>query len=227
MFNSLGFQLVLLPIQSVVLYLISRRSIYELSSVFRHVVKSRTVHFWFLTIFFLPGTILHEMSHFLVASALGLRVRDLQIFPRFEEGNIRLGQVLYEKRDVFRGIVVGVAPFFGGLGFFLVLYYFKLFPSSVWGYNLLFGYLVYTVSTMMFSSKQDLKDAVFIIPFILLIAVVFYILNIRIDVAIGNAKFVRGAVNLLKHLNLYLFIAFALNIGLIALIKGVQSLVRR
>ncbi len=227
MLNSVTFQAISLFVLSLTLYLASRGSISALSHSFSRLVKSQTAHFWLLSIIFLPGTIVHEMSHFLTAMALGLKVRDIKIFPHFEENKIRLGQVTYEKKDMFRGILVGVAPFFGGVAFFLLLYYFNLFPADNWVYNLLFGYLVYTVSTTMFSSSQDLKDAIFIIPFILIMAAAWYILGINIDIAVKNERFIQGLLAILQHINLYLFIALSINIGLIVIMRGVQSLVRR
>src|SRR5437588_344943 len=138
--NQLSLQLFFTVLQGLILYLVSRGSIQIISSLLHTFIKSKRVMFWILALFFLPGTIVHEISHFLTATVLFLRVRDLNIFPSFEENQIKLGHVMYEKKDVFRSILVGIAPFFGGLGVFLLLYYFQLFPSHSFLVNILYGY---------------------------------------------------------------------------------------
>ena len=64
----------------------------------------------------LPGVILHELSHWLMATVLGVRVRQMAIGPvrkgrskRVSLGSIRVGNV-----DPVRASIIGLAPLLGG-----------------------------------------------------------------------------------------------------------------
>jgi hypothetical protein len=74
-----------------------------------------------------------------------------------------------------RGILVGIAPFFGALFLFFGLSFFSLFPNKNLGLNIALIYLIFTVSSLMFSSKQDLVDIGYLIPFILFLLIIVYI----------------------------------------------------
>ncbi len=72
-----------------------------------------------LTIYFvlvLPGVIVHELSHWLVAKLLGVRV-SLPRFGPVRQGRARrvsLGSVRVGKADPVRASLIGVAPLLGG-----------------------------------------------------------------------------------------------------------------
>lgn len=156
-----------------------------------------------------------------------LKVYDVRIFPQWEKHQIKLGSVLYEKKDIFRGIVVGVAPLFFSLFFFWFLSRFRLFPNdSVW-LNILLGYVVYAVSSTMFSSKQDLVDFAFIIPLIIIIMGIIYIFNIRLDVIFNNQIVVTGITRFFQTINFYLLFSLIINLILIIVFKSFRFLIKR
>src|SRR4051812_13086785 len=101
-------------IQLIGLYFVSRQTIKELFIFLRKFLPNGAA-FTIITILFLPGTALHEMAHFITALILFLHVREISILPEFQKDQIKLGKVIYEKKDIFRGILVGVAPIFFGL----------------------------------------------------------------------------------------------------------------
>src|SRR5258706_5245201 len=77
------------------------------------------------SIIFLPGTVIHEISHFLLAAATGARTGKIEIFPEFLEKElageeksqgVRLGSVQVSRLNPIQGFLVGMAPFFSGLG---------------------------------------------------------------------------------------------------------------
>jgi hypothetical protein len=66
-------------------------------------------------ILMLPGVIVHEASHWLMATFLGVRTGRFSVFPqRTEDGHLRLGFVETERTDVFREALIGAAPFLAG-----------------------------------------------------------------------------------------------------------------
>jgi membrane-associated protease RseP (regulator of RpoE activity) len=71
----------------------------------------------------LPGVVIHELSHWLMAKALGVRVRKLSLGPvrkgrskRVSLGSIRVGNV-----DPVRASLIGLAPLLGGAAVILLI----------------------------------------------------------------------------------------------------------
>lgn len=212
-------QIIVFIIQIGLLFFLSKQTINEIFYFLRLFIKTEKYNLIIVSLFFLPGTVLHEFSHFFMAIVLFLRVRELKIFPEFQEQEIKLGHVLYEKKDVVRGVLVGIAPVIGAMFLFWCLAFFQVFPSQIIILNLLLAYLVFTVSSTMFSSKQDLVDLVFIIPFVLLGVVIFYIFDIRLDVLLNNPLINKGFIEILSKINLYFLFSLVLHGFIIVILK--------
>lgn len=84
------------------------------------------------SIIFLPGTIIHEMSHFFAAAFTGTHIGKVEIFPTFrlplrqladrnDEQAIHLGSVQTQELGLFRGFIVGTAPLLVGVGLLIWL----------------------------------------------------------------------------------------------------------
>ncbi len=200
-------------------YFISRKSINNFFYFLNIFIKNRKIVFSIISVFFFPGTIIHELAHFFCAIILMLKVREVNIFPKIEDNSIKLGSVIYEKKDTLRGILVGVAPIVLGLGIFLGLSFFNLFPHDDFYINILLIYLIYIVSTTMFSSKKDLVDIIFVIPLCIVLAGIVYIFNIKIDFIFNNSSFINNLTLILGRINYYLLISVVINIMLIIIFK--------
>jgi len=63
----------------------------------------------------LPGTILHELSHWLAAKLLGVRTGGLSIAPKAQRGGrVQFGAVKMQKTGPVRESLIGVAPLLVG-----------------------------------------------------------------------------------------------------------------
>lgn len=226
MTGNSGLTLLIFFGQIFLLYFISRLVINDLFHVLRLFIRKERIVFTIVTLLFLPGTIIHELSHFIVAISLMLRVREVSIFPKFEENYIRLGSVVYEKKDYIRGILVGIAPIFAGLFFFWFIGHFNLFNYGGTLLKAVFVYLVFVVSSTMFSSKQDLVDLVFIIPFIILIVGVIYIFNINLELIFKNQYLLNGILSFVGAVNRYLLFTILANIGFITIFRMIRGIKR-
>lgn len=210
-------------IQLILLFFLSKKTTNEIFYFFRAFhIEEKTI-FAIVSLLFLPGTIIHELAHFFAAMILFMKVRELKIFPEFQENEIKLGHVLYEKKDFIRGILVGIAPFFAGAFFFWMIAYFKLFPNQNIAVTILLAYLIFAVSSTMFSSKQDLVDIVYVIPVMILIGGVWYVFGIQIDWITKNEIIIKNITQFLKQVDFYFFYSLMINIALIAGLKTVKK----
>lgn len=69
------------------------------------------------SLLFVPGVILHELSHYLVAQLLGVRTGRFSLIPQsMPDGRLQLGYVETAQTDVLRDSLIGFAPLiFGGI----------------------------------------------------------------------------------------------------------------
>lgn len=141
--------------------------------------KSRRATMYFVSLLFLPGTFVHEMSHYLFAKILLIPTGEISIMPKLEGERINLGHVEIAKTDMFRRFLVGVSPFVTGLVIIFLLiylylsknYYQEILPT------LLIGFVVFQTANTMYSSKKDWEGAWKIIIILVAIIISSYILG--------------------------------------------------
>lgn len=218
-------QSLLFLLQIVALYFISRVTIQEVFYFFAIFTKNRKIIFSLTSLVFFPGTILHEMSHFIMAMIMMLRVRDVKILPEMENNSIKLGKVLYEKKDIVRGVIVGIAPILAGILFFLFVSFISVsFKNNPFLTGLLI-YAIFAISTTMFSSKQDLIDIVFLIPFVIIITFILYVFKIPIVDVLQNFSLKLNSS--LVIINRFLFYSFVIHVILIMSFKSLRKLIKK
>ncbi len=213
--------------QLIILFFISRQTIRSLFYFFRYFIKNDNFVFSIISLIFFPGTIVHEFGHFFMALLLMLKVEEIRIFPQWKNNQIKLGSVIYRKKDLLRAILVGIAPVFTGLGVFLWIAYFKFFPYKNLLINLFFAYLIFSISSTMFSSRQDLKDILYLIPFSIIIGGIIYIFNINILNLLIKFNILEIGISIVNQINLYLLFSIIINIFIFLFIKLSLSLLRK
>ncbi len=206
-------------LQIVIIYIISRLILKELFLFLRKFFQTDYPVFLLVSFIFLPGTIIHETAHFITALFLILPVKSMTIFPKWDSNEIKLGEVTFIKKDFLRTILVGIAPVFFGIGILFSLFYFNIYPANNIGLNIVYSYLIFSISANMFSSKQDLKDLVLIVPVILLLIVIFYVFDIKINMSSINV--------IMNKVNLYIFFVLIIDIFLFGFIKLLNYFIRK
>ncbi len=206
-------------LQIIVIYIISKLTIKELFLFLRKFFQTDFPVFLLVSFIFLPGTIIHETSHFITALLLILPVKSMTIFPKWDNNEIKLGEVLFVKKDFLRAILVGIAPVFFGIGILFLLFFYQIYPSNNLGLNILYSYLIFSISANMFSSKQDLKDLILITPVALLVMVLFYVFDIKI-----NTDFINVIMN---KVNLYIFFVLIINVFLFSFFKLLNYFIKK
>jgi len=224
--------LALFFLQLSAIYFLSRRLNHELIQFFYHLTKSKSWAVYLFSIVFLPGTFIHEISHFLAALFLLVPVGKLEIIPQFDEleKGVELGSVSIGKTDPVRRFLIGIAPFIFGTGLILATTYLVFmnppaqagrFIDTKWG--LVFaGYAIFCVGNSMFASKKDLEGA-FTLAIFLLIAFSFaYVLGIRIPAVNFELIFSEGFINVLRIANTFLLVPVLLDLVVLFLLKPLR-----
>lgn len=164
----------------IAVYFLARKTLNELYFCLKKIFKNNTIVYLLISILFFPGTLLHELSHAIMARLLFLKVTEIKLTPEWKGNSIRLGRVTYVKGDFIRSILIGVAPVFGGTALFLWIAIAKIFPHPNMAINALLIYILFVISSTMFSSKQDLVDVGYLIPVLAVIGAILFLLKINI-----------------------------------------------
>lgn len=204
--------MIILLLLTLLIYFVSRFTIKEIFIFFRKIFPSNKPVYALLSLIYLPGTLVHETAHFVTALLLLLPVKSLSLFPSFTDNEIKLGEVRYEKRDFIRGALVGIAPYFFGLGILSAIFIYNQFPNSNFWLSVLYSYLIFSISSNMFSSKKDLEGIILILPVAAIILIIFYIFDIKLNLDSVMVLLDKINHNLLFVLgiNIFIFLAFKL-----------------
>lgn len=239
-----GMSLVVIIVELVLLYLLSRRLTQNLYIVAFLVTKSRQIGVGFLSLLFFPGTVMHELAHLFVAEILGVHTSGLTLVPEgLEEKNVKTGSVMISQTDPIRRAVIGIAPVIVGLIMIGVISYFL---PTLWGQVLLdiqngflltklnglgfvlLVYALFAVSNTMFSSPEDLEGFWPVVIVLLLVGVAGYITGIRLTltgpVLDGLLAFL---LDMAKSLGYVTGLNIALLLGTILLIRIVERITKR
>jgi len=221
------YALVIFIVLIIILSLMRTRLVYELAGTSLLMFGATRPGIIFYSIIFLPGTIIHELSHWIVAEILQVRTGNITIFPDLdgeeENGSTqRLGSVATERTDPFRGFLIGLAPFISGLAILAVLG--RLLQIG-WGGEYLWwqlGLIIYgimvTGNTMMISDS-DRRTWPFIIIFFLLI--IIFLSTYYPTLFLGKTSLINGV---LVPVNQVLGMTAGLNLVMIVGSYGLRRL---
>lgn len=177
----------------------------------------------------LPGVVIHELSHWLMAKLLGVRV-SLPVFGPVRKGRSRrvsLGSVRVSRVDPVRASLIGVAPLLGGSAVILIIGNLVLgvgeFADVVGGQGVegalgalaqmaqvgdfwLWLYLIFAVSNAMLPSESDMAA---VRPVLIFLGIVAAVVLVATGVR-GISPAVVDGVNAIAG---YLAIAFGLTLA--------------
>lgn len=189
----------------------------------------RAIYLYAILLF--PGVLLHEISHWLVATLLGVRTGSMSLLPRrTPDGSLQLGYVEYYRTktvDPVRESLIGGAPLITGT-IVILLIGFNLFSVVDFAqavrsgdidtityavanllqtdYILLWIYLIFAISNAMMPSKTDRRAwPAFIVTMLVLVGIVYFL-----GIQSAVASEIAGPVLTIFS---YLGIAFSIAIG--------------
>lgn len=184
----------------------------------------------------LPGIVLHEVSHALVAVILGLKVGKFSLGPRAKGRYVQLGSVQVTSGGLLRDSLVGLAPFLSGTIVLLLVSY-QVFNvgalGAAWlaaGWRGIFAavpglwrvpdfwlwaYLIFAVSNAMTPSPADREPWRMAILFLALALAIAWLVGALAPAAQALAPEVAGA---LPVLTLSFIFTLALDLAAAALL---------
>jgi hypothetical protein len=150
--------------------------------------------------FLLPGVIVHELAHLIVAEVMLVRTGGLSFTPEPDQDKIVMGSVGIEETDPIRRAIIGFSPVFMGIliiSFFVFYFLSERSPLGFpWNYILVF-FAVFQIGNTMFSSRKDLEGSLLLLIVISLIIIVAYFLGLRLPdgfIAYLNSESFTGIV---------------------------------
>lgn len=166
--------------EMILLFFLSREVTKSLSRLFLHMFHSSSLMIHLLAFLFLPGVIIHELSHFLMASILFVPTGEIEFLPEIRGSEVKMGSVAIGATDPFRRFLIGVAPLL--IGFFVILLLFWYITPVVFAswQTILLLYGAFEVSNTMFSSKKDMEGALGIIILFCLVGLALLVLRLPV-----------------------------------------------
>jgi hypothetical protein len=207
----------------LLLFLLSKMVTMKLSHLFYRVTKNKTITINLMAILFFPGTVIHELSHFLMAALLFVPVGHIDLWPKMEEENtVKLGSVHIGQTDIFRRFLIGAAPFLFGIALLLAVLFFGV-SSNLFGeiwFIVIMMYVAFEVGNTMFSSKKDMEGALELFGVILFFVIVFYFLGVRIPSFDPKVFFDHPTVTqVFKQGSLFLLVPLGIDIAMLLLLR--------
>lgn len=209
-----------------ILAIFRKQLTFEIKGISLLILNTTKPGSWLYTIVFLPGTIIHELSHYLMAEVLRVKTGKITIFPGEEiEGEKSLGSIETIKTDPIRGFFIGISPLITGTISLIVL---ARLLGDVWAVKTPFwqtALLVYAVivfSNSMLTSKSDRRYW----PFMAVLSLGLYFLFQQIQLT--PPERLQPLINqTLKTINSALILAFFLELSLIVVLFSLRLALER
>lgn len=178
-----------------------------------------------MAILFLPGTFIHELSHYIFARILFVRAAKLNLMPSIEGSAVELGSVEIEKVDILRRMAIGTAPFIVGTFLIISILFFEIEKDIATNKLefLIVAYILFVIGNTMFSSEKDMEGALELFFTLAIIGIFAYIIGFQIP-QISNVVFHEEIIRLFKLGSYLLVMPLILDILVIISTKILNSL---
>ena len=204
-----------------ILFFLSKSLTSHLSYFFHRVFRSQKITVILMAVVFLPGTIIHEFAHAIMAKALFVYVGKMELIPSVQGETLKLGSVEVGKSDIIRNFFIGIAPFLAGTCLLLIALY-AAFVNKIFGFNLFtifVLYLIFVIANTMYSSKKDMEGAVEFFLLVIAPILILYFLGVRIPGLSFKILEQSNLQEFFKLASIYMGIPLLLNIAVIAFVR--------
>jgi hypothetical protein len=208
------------------LFLLSQSLTRLLSSFIYRTTKSKRVTILFMAFLFFPGTVIHELSHYLAAKLFFVRTHGIELFPKLEGDTLTLGSVSITKTDFFRRLIIGMAPFFIGTTILLCVLFYAVQNHLLTTPLFIFfiGYLVFEVGNTMFSSKKDMEGAIELLIALTIITIALYFVGIKLPMLNPESFFNTPLIKeIFQKGSLFLLAPLGIDLGVVIILKVMRN----
>jgi len=166
-----------------------------------------------LSLFLLPGTVIHEVSHMLIAEILQVPTGEFSFIPEIkDEERVRVGSLKISHSGPIRRTLIGLAPLAVGLTILTTIFYFQFLPlvqkpPDIFNQKPVFYwlsaflcFLIFIISNTMFSSKKDLEAAFFPFLLIVLVQIALWLGGIKLKISLEQKTY-NFFINVLTSIN--------------------------
>lgn len=184
----------------------------------------------FLSFLFLPGVIIHELSHMLMAIMLFTGVGNMEFSPKIRPNGVKLGSIEVAKTDPIRRSIIGFAPVLFGIVLILGLIYLTIdnglivqaIELNTWfgiGALGLVFYSLFSISNTMFSSRKDMEGTLEILITMLIIFAAAYALGFRPPLDFVEKILTKEVIEVIRKSSLFLLVPIAVDLFILGAIK--------
>lgn len=206
--------LTLFVLAIIVISTLRTRFLFELQGASLLIFGKSQPGMWLYALLMLPGTILHELSHWLMAEVLQVPTGEIRILPVAEDQGRekKLGSVATARTDPFRGFLIGIAPFIVGIITLSLLGYLLEVGWGVylWWQLALVIYGLIVVGSSMLISRADRRYWPVMIGLFFFVALVLYASGFSL-----SPSSLQLLVSILNRINLVLGLTIGLNLVMI------------
>jgi hypothetical protein len=182
------FSLAVFIFELIVIYILSLLFVRSFTRLINRFSNNQKLLIFIYSFLFLPGTIIHELSHFFMAAILFVPVGQIHILPEIVEDRVHLGTVSTAQTGIFRRTLIGLAPFFLGTTAIIISLVYLPTLALLWQ-KILVVYFIFEISNTMFSSQEDLSEswglfvAITILVLISLYGLYYFRISINFDLS--------------------------------------------
>ena len=214
-----------------VLSVLRNQLLFELQSVSLLLFNSASPGLALYAILFLPGTIIHELSHWIVAEILQIPTGEISILPEYnysDRTERRLGSVMTARTDPIRGFLIGSAPLIVGLIVLTILGSIvsslpieEIYLTERWKiYVLMYSFIV--MGNSIATSKSDRRY----LPFMVVFSLLIYFVLAWSGVKLGDNTS-QLIISITKNINYALFITIELSLAVIIIGSSVRKILEK
>ncbi|MCO6451427.1 MAG: hypothetical protein J5I90_11630 [Caldilineales bacterium] len=231
------------------LWWMSRRLAFYFISTLYALTGNQLISTTIYALVILPGTLIHETSHWLMAQIVGVRTGAISVLPKSTgNGKLRLGSVDVRGGSLWQHTLIGLAPLLVGSLLTVALSYWLVDVEALgaaWRYQEWGGirevlsatltqpdaalglYLLFTVSDAMFLSASDRAPIQRMLMYLALVFIVLYVTAYLLaDVPSLPASWIQGMHDAFRLLAWGFAIALAVHITFTIVFAIAFALVR-
>lgn len=167
----------------LILFFLSRALTSEIHQFFYQVTRSEKISTYVLAFVFIPGVVIHEISHYLTAKFLLVPTGKISLFPKRDGNYIKLGSVQVAESNILKEFLIGVAPMVVGVIFILSFVYFLLLDTGFTILKIIFSlYAIFVISNTMYASRKDMQAGLPFMVAVITLGIVLFIIGFRFPV---------------------------------------------